>query len=197
MLNAAVARSLLPYLAAPFLAGLATLAVGFTRTGERSDEVAGPANPLQIGPALQMALTFQLVLFCVAYAREAFGQAGLLASGAVLGLTDVDALTISMSKSALAGTAAADAAQAIAVGVLVNYGAEAGGRARARHAALPPRRGAGAGRDDRAHRGGAGLSLAAAAIPARRAPGPPPGTDRAPAAPLFFQPGRGAWTAPA
>ncbi len=51
-----------------------------------------------------MALTFQLVLFGVAYAREAFGQAGLLASGAVLGLTDVDALTISMSKSALAGT---------------------------------------------------------------------------------------------
>ena len=120
VLNAAVARALVPYLAAPFVAGLATLAVGFTKTGERSEEVTGPANPLQIGPALQMALTFQLVLFGVAYARQAFGQAGLLASGAVLGLTDVDALTISMAKSALTGTPAVDAAQAVAVGVLVN-----------------------------------------------------------------------------
>jgi uncharacterized membrane protein (DUF4010 family) len=52
--------------------------------------------------------------------RRSFGDVGLLVSGGVLGLTDVDALTISMTKSASDGTAAAVAAQAIAIGILAN-----------------------------------------------------------------------------
>ena len=41
-------------------------------------------------------------------------------SGAVLGLTDVDALTISMAKSGATGTSPAVAAKAIAIGILAN-----------------------------------------------------------------------------
>jgi uncharacterized membrane protein (DUF4010 family) len=78
------------------------------------------SNPLQIGPALQMALTFQAVLFGVTLVRRWFGTTGLLASGAVLGVADVDALTISMTKSVAAGVDAHVAAEAIAVGILVN-----------------------------------------------------------------------------
>jgi uncharacterized membrane protein (DUF4010 family) len=66
-----------------------------------------------------MAALFQVVLFVVAAMRRYFGSRGLMVSGAVLGLTDVDALTISMTKLA-AVEGLQTAAQAIAVGILSN-----------------------------------------------------------------------------
>ena len=120
VLDAGVARRLLPYLAAPFLVGVAALGVGLRRRGEEPAGGTSLSNPLQFGAALQMAATFQAVLFAVNGIRGWFGAAGLLVSGAVLGLTDVDALTISMAKSASLGTAADVAARAIAIGILSN-----------------------------------------------------------------------------
>jgi len=67
-----------------------------------------------------MAALFQVVLFVVEGARRAFGESGLLISGAVLGLTDVDALTISMARAGAAGISPAIAAKAIAIGILAN-----------------------------------------------------------------------------
>ena len=67
-----------------------------------------------------MAAVFQIVLLAVRAARDFFGDSGVLLSGAVLGLTDVDALTISMTKAAAVDGAPAIAAQAIAVGILAN-----------------------------------------------------------------------------
>jgi uncharacterized membrane protein (DUF4010 family) len=88
------------------------------RTAADDSEPATITNPLQLMPALQMAVTFQIVLFAVEWAHRQFGAGGLVASGAVLGLTDVDALTISMAKSS--GIMPHIAAQAIAIGVLMN-----------------------------------------------------------------------------
>jgi uncharacterized membrane protein (DUF4010 family) len=85
-----------------------------------------PSNPLQLVPALQMAAMFQLVLFAVRLVRGWFGAGGLTISGAVLGLTDVDGLTISMSKIASEGVSPALAAQAIAIGILMNCLLKAG-----------------------------------------------------------------------
>ena len=82
--------------------------------------VGVPSNPLQIRPAMEMAALFQVVLFAVDGVRRLFGESGLLISGAVLGLTDVDALTLSMAKTAAAGIAPDVAAQAIAIGILAN-----------------------------------------------------------------------------
>jgi uncharacterized membrane protein (DUF4010 family) len=110
---------LLPYLAAPFLLGVAAIAFWW-RVNPGGAPHADVSNPLQIVPALQMAVTFQAVLFGVTLVRRWFGAAGLIASGAVLGVTDVDALTISMTKSVAAGVDAHLAAEAIAVGILVN-----------------------------------------------------------------------------
>jgi len=45
-----------------------------------------------------MAVLFQVVLYLVHWLEGAFGNRGLLASGAILGFTDVDALTISMAR---------------------------------------------------------------------------------------------------
>jgi uncharacterized membrane protein (DUF4010 family) len=120
VLNLNVARALLPYLAAPFVFGLLAVLVWWRRSADAGQGAALPANPLQIGPALQMAAVFQAVLFAVDGMRRLFGEGGLIASGAVLGLTDVDALTISMARTADAGVAAGVAARAIAVGILAN-----------------------------------------------------------------------------
>jgi uncharacterized membrane protein (DUF4010 family) len=67
-----------------------------------------------------MAALFQLVLFAVAAAGRAFGDTGLLVSGAMLGLTDVDALTISMTTTSISTNAPGVAAEAIAIGIVAN-----------------------------------------------------------------------------
>ena len=120
VLNPAVAWTLVPYLIAPFVVGLVGLIFLWKRREGEEHAAGPPANPLQIGPALQMAAVFQIVLFAVNAARQYFGEGGLLASGAILGLTDVDALTISMTKVAAAGGSQSIAAQAIAIGILAN-----------------------------------------------------------------------------
>jgi uncharacterized membrane protein (DUF4010 family) len=119
VLNADVARPLLPYLIPPFAVGLAGLAI-LWRSGSQAPRQADLANPLQFATALQMAITFQAVLFIVNLVRRFAGTGGLLATGALLGLHDVDALTISMSRNVSAAVPAALAAQAIAVGVMAN-----------------------------------------------------------------------------
>jgi len=58
-------------------------------------------------------------MIAISFVQTRWGIQGLYASGAVLGLTDVDALTVSMSR-ADASTDPAIAARAIAIGVLAN-----------------------------------------------------------------------------
>jgi uncharacterized membrane protein (DUF4010 family) len=125
VLNADVAKAVLPYLIPPFAIGLIGVAV-LWRTSPQTAQQSELANPLQFATALQMALTFQVVLFMVTLVRRYFGTGGLLATGALLGLHDVDALTISMGQSAASGVPVTLAAQAIAVGVLANCVVKAG-----------------------------------------------------------------------
>jgi uncharacterized membrane protein (DUF4010 family) len=126
VLDLAVARALLPYLVAPFTIGaIALLSWWRTRT-DGHHPAERPSNPLQIGPALEMACAFQIVFFVVAATRHYFGDGGLRVSGAVLGLTDVDALTVSMTTASAAGARPAIAAQAIAIGILSNCLLKAG-----------------------------------------------------------------------
>jgi uncharacterized membrane protein (DUF4010 family) len=120
VLNPAVGRAVAPYLVVPFLLGAAAIVFWWLRRDVIDQHPQPPSNPLQIVPALEMAVLFQLVLFLVHAARRYFGGTGLLATGAVLGLTDVDALTISMTKVAAAPGDEILAAQAIAVGILAN-----------------------------------------------------------------------------
>ena len=120
VLNPALAVALVPR----FLPGLATgvIATVVAMRGaarEPADE-ASEANPLQFWSAIQMAALFQIVLLLVGYIDDAFGRAGLLVSGAVLGLTDVDALTVSMARGAAGGMAVTSAADAVTVGVASN-----------------------------------------------------------------------------
>jgi uncharacterized membrane protein (DUF4010 family) len=93
--------------------------IGLKRRDEKVS-VQPLSNPLQLMSALQMAVMFQVVLFVVHAVRSHWGETGLLWSGAVLGLTDVDVLTISMAKSAEGQIPIPVAAEAIAIGILSN-----------------------------------------------------------------------------
>ncbi len=120
VLNLDLMSAILPYLAAPFVVSLAFALFGL-RSGAASDgPVGAPANPLGLKAALQLAGMFQVVLFAVHGARAVWGDLGLAVSGAILGLTDMDALTISMARTARDPAAIQIAAQAIALGVLSN-----------------------------------------------------------------------------
>lgn len=120
VLDLAVARALLPYLAVPFATGVVLLIRWWRSGADAAEPPEKPSNPLQIKPALEMAGLFQIVLFVVDGARRVLGESGLMISGAVLGLTDVDALTISMARTGEAGIAPDIAAKAIAIGILAN-----------------------------------------------------------------------------
>lgn len=120
ILDRRVALALLPYLAIPFAIGVVAVALGLRDRGKEKPDAGTLRNPLQLGSALQMVAMFQVVLFLVSFVKARFGEAGLLATGAVLGLTDVDALTVSMTRGASNGIEPAVAAQAIAIGILSN-----------------------------------------------------------------------------
>ena len=114
-----LARTLWPLLVLPFL-----ICTVLALRGLRGRAPQGPdgeqANPLQIGAALQMAALFQIVLFGVAAARAYFGERGLYGSAVVLGLADMDALTLSMADATNKGTAADVTAVAVTIGLLAN-----------------------------------------------------------------------------
>jgi uncharacterized membrane protein (DUF4010 family) len=120
VLNLPLLPAVFPYLVLPGLVAAGVAAIGFRRAPRDGSVEPTLTNPLQLMAALQMAILFQAVLMLVQLAGRVWGQAGVLTSAALLGLTDVDALTVSMARG-VAHTASLEvAAIAIAVGVLSN-----------------------------------------------------------------------------
>jgi uncharacterized membrane protein (DUF4010 family) len=121
VLQPALAPRLVPYLLPPFLVGLAFVVTGLRGTADadapRPDE---GRSPLRLGSAILMAIGFQATLMLLDLARGRFGELGVLASASVLGLTDMDALTFSMTQLAAEPAMLAVAAAAMAIGVLAN-----------------------------------------------------------------------------
>ncbi|WP_411278569.1 MgtC/SapB family protein [Gemmatimonas sp.] len=135
MLQPAVAAAAVSVLVLPFLVGSALIA--FVMWKERETRVSPtPAegsgsdplplastpgqNPLALATSLQMALAFQVVLFAIAWVQQAVGPTGVLVSATLLGLTDVDALTVSMTRYGADAANVRVAAAAIGIGVLSN-----------------------------------------------------------------------------
>ena len=120
VLNAPLVPVLVPYLLGPAIVAAGVAAIGFRRvsTVESGDDTRH--NPLQLLDALRMAALFQIVLMAVHLANRIWGESGVLTTAAVLGLTDVDALTMSMARG-MSGAAPPElAARAIAIGVAAN-----------------------------------------------------------------------------
>lgn len=63
----------------------------------KGEELPEPKNPAQFKTALVFGLLYGVILFLVAFAREHFGNQGLYVVSIISGLTDVDAITLSLS----------------------------------------------------------------------------------------------------
>jgi uncharacterized membrane protein (DUF4010 family) len=107
VLNRELGAALIPYMLVPGLLGAALFAWGLRRVSNGTIPNDGQDNPLQLSSAIRMAVLFQFVLYCVTAMRNAWGGSGLIMSGAILGLTDVDALVISTAKTGIGNLNAA------------------------------------------------------------------------------------------
>lgn len=129
MLNPRVGLAVVPILGPAFLAGLGVIGFVLWReratrpgTGAQTNGVSNAlgSSPLGLTSSLQMAVAFQVVLFVIAWAQNNAGDTGILASAALLGLTDVDALTVSMTRYGTSDETIRVAAAAMGISVLSN-----------------------------------------------------------------------------
>jgi uncharacterized membrane protein (DUF4010 family) len=99
---AAVARGLLPALIPPFAAIFALMAGLsawlYLRSQQGKAEPPEHSNPSQLKPAIVFGLLYAVVLLMVAFFRDYFGDTAIYAAAVISGLTDVDALTLSVAE---------------------------------------------------------------------------------------------------
>ena len=119
VLNSSVALGLVPLLAPALVAGLALAAIGWRSKDSDSTVYNDDTNPLRLGAAIRMALAFQVAIVLIGIVRTRWGTPGVYTTAAMLGLTDVDALTVSMSRPD-GGLPVDVASRAIAIGILAN-----------------------------------------------------------------------------
>jgi uncharacterized membrane protein (DUF4010 family) len=120
VLSQPLSLRLIPVFLPAFVLGVIGFFLGLRqKEGEGADR-EGPGNPLELRSAIQMAVLFQAVLFLIHFVQSRFGSAGVVVTGALVGLTDMDALTLSMSRQAAAGTDLDVAALALATGIVSN-----------------------------------------------------------------------------
>ena len=144
---AVVAPGLLPDLAGPIGAFTAVfllaVAIQLIRVPKVETEPAEVSNPAELKTALVFTLVYALVLFISAAANERFGEAMLFAVAVISGLTDVDAITLSVGRLFAESRIDADTAwRVIFVASLSNLAFKAGvvavmGGARLRGRLLP------------------------------------------------------------
>jgi uncharacterized membrane protein (DUF4010 family) len=120
VLNVTLLPHVVTYLTLPALLAFAITWFGAKQSPADDVDERPVTNPLQLSAALQMAAIFQVVLMLVWFASHYGGNRGIISMASVLGLTDVDALTISMARRVAADISLETAALAIAVGVLSN-----------------------------------------------------------------------------
>ena len=120
VLNPPVGRALVPYLLPGLVAGAIIVAIALRRPNGTAPPPDEERNPLRLVSAIQMALLFQVALTASTLAAQYWGGRGVISSAVVLGLTDMDALTVAMNHLASSPETVLLAAKAIAIGVLTN-----------------------------------------------------------------------------
>jgi uncharacterized membrane protein (DUF4010 family) len=107
-------------MAAAGLAGAFLVHVSAANGQKHDAEIDGIANPLELTTALTFGAVLALVVVAVHYLELWLGTGGVYAGAALSGVTDVDALTISVAKLVGGDLAAASGAVAIFIAVAVN-----------------------------------------------------------------------------
>ncbi len=105
--------------------GVVSLAICFFiwrkgRSTERAEVETGH-NPFELGDAIKFGVLFAVVIFIASAAQIHFGNTGLYLAGALAGLTDVDAIALSMASLAQQDPASSGAAaRTIVIAVISN-----------------------------------------------------------------------------
>ena len=133
VIAAAFNRPLAGMLAIPMVAmaavGLAgALVLRFAEPPSRASnpDVREIANPLELGMALKFGAFLAVVVVATRYFQDWFGTGGVYAVAALSGLTDVDALTISVARMTGADLTLRAATGAIVTAASVNTVVKAG-----------------------------------------------------------------------
>lgn len=85
-------------MAAAGLAGLAYAVALFLRQSSTDEEGMDFSNPFELGPALSFGALYAVILLISRVAQTQFGDGGVYVSSVLAGLTDVDAITLSMAE---------------------------------------------------------------------------------------------------
>jgi uncharacterized membrane protein (DUF4010 family) len=122
-----VAPAVLRRVAAPLGAmaavNVALSALGFWLWGRTRAGAAPQEDPTQLRPALVFGVLYGAIVFAAAAAKEHLGETGLYVVAAVSGLTDIDAITLSLANLADAGRVDVNTAwRAILLAALSNLG---------------------------------------------------------------------------
>ncbi|MCJ0972596.1 MgtC/SapB family protein [Pseudomonas sp. PS1] len=127
-----VNRGLLPALLAPMLTAGLIYAAGalfyYLRAAQRPENPAEPPlkNPFELGPALRFAGLLVVILFLVEAGQRLLGDTGVYLVSLLSGLTDVDAITLSLSSSAHTDLSQSVAVRGIFLAALSNSLVKAG-----------------------------------------------------------------------
>ena len=122
LVNKALAASLALALGCMAVTGLLVSVVlwRWSRTAETGVVAAG-ANPFELGEAIKFGLLFGIVTVIAKTAETYLGAAGLYLAGALAGLTDVDAISLSMANLATSSPQSVKiAAYTIVIAVISN-----------------------------------------------------------------------------
>ena len=122
VLNPPLALAILPYIAGAFVIGAAVTVVAWRRNaGETKNGDTGELDsPLRTTASLQMAALFQIVLFVIAFVQMRWGSSALVMTSAIVGLTDLDALTLSLARRGGGGDELQPIVIALVTGILSN-----------------------------------------------------------------------------
>jgi uncharacterized membrane protein (DUF4010 family) len=124
VLSPSTGLALAPYLLLPLAVGGLLVLRNFRSESAAAVQadapLATPESPLRLMSAIRLAVLFQGSLMALDWVRGMFGTPGVLPLAALLGLTDMDALTVTMARLEPAGEMAALGAKAIALGLLSN-----------------------------------------------------------------------------
>ena len=120
VLNPALAWSLPRYIVVAFIVGAVVVFVLWRTASPASASGDEEGSPLRVVAALQMTAMFQLVLFAILAVQSRWGAQALVATSAFVGLTDLDALTLSLAQSAALPSEIQPAAIALVAGIVSN-----------------------------------------------------------------------------
>jgi uncharacterized membrane protein (DUF4010 family) len=126
LFNAPVVRALVLPLSGLTILGVLAAAALWRPAPQTSERKALPvSNPLQVNAAIVFAALFIVVAVASRWAQATFGEAGIVALSAVVGVTDIDPFVLSVIQGSVPGLAPDGVAAAILIAASTNNLAKA------------------------------------------------------------------------